>query len=323
MKSIESMFRICFDDIAIIDDRAEDYSFDSIAKFESNNADHFWDDLITDSKNVHFKFVEKKTGKTESRHDQVASTMTVDEYENEFVALVRKSVGSVITLYDKKSPVYKEFFLKPLKYYTEPRRSLISTHIDHFITRFTAHNELPGDLKIKFTALKAAFDPARSTQVHKIATVSTLVVDTSAERQALNVRLFRNVIAVVDRYPGKPEYAAVYFDQSKLFHHAKVKDDEVVEEDFSVSMKEMETKNTGLVNIIGKTARFVSLRGGKVQIYTVASLDNLEPGSESVTLDEDGDITAKMEQLGDDTNPYLIVRNLENIEAEVIIEWVD
>ena len=323
MRTLETYFKICFGDYRITNDRIEDFTIDSIAKFEINNGDHYWDAAITDTKAVLLAFQDKKTDKTETLHDQVASTITVDEYEDKYVALVRNAVGSITSMYPKNGPVYKEFFLKPMAYYTRPKRSLITVHIDHFIERFDAHSELPGSLKQKFTDLKTEFDPARSTQVHNIASVGTLIVETSVERQDLNVQLFKNVLSVALRYPGHPEYASVYFDQSKLFHHPIITDDDIEEEDYVVSLMPNETKNSGLVNIIGKKARFVSLSGGQVQIYTVATLDHLDPGTESVTLEEDGDITMRIEQLGDDTNPYLILRNLGAEPAQVIIEWVE
>ena len=67
---------------------------------------------------------------------------------------------------------------------------------------------------------------------------------------------------------------------------------------------------------------FVEMQIG-LKIIELCSLDDMEPGTEAKILESDGDAIYKMEQLGDDTNPYLIIRNLENEPAEIIIEWVE
>ena len=122
---------------------------------------------------------------------------------------------------------------------------------------------------------------------------------------------------------GKPEKSRLFFDSSKLYPHTKTHNVVAGDDDFSVKLAANETKNTGLTNIIGKKARFVSMKGGRVKIYTVASLDNLTQSPQSVTLEADGDFVYSMTELGSPTNAYLILCNMTNEEAEIIIEWVD
>ena len=323
MMKIETFFEDPYDDVRITDDRMEDYTIDNIAKMESNNEDHSLDTPITETKKALDIFQKKKASKSETFSEQTSSTLTVDILEDQFVDLVKRTVGTVISKYPKGSPVYKEFFTKPLKYYTKPKRALVPQHIDHFLARLKAHSEFGTEPIEAFNTIKENFEPARDIQQHKIGDVKSLITATSVERKALNLQVFDNQLVIARKYKDKPEYARVFFDTSKLFPHTKSHDLVIGDDDFSVKLAAHETKNSGLTNIIGKKARFVSLNGGRVKIYTVASLDNLTQSPQSITMEADGDLTISMTELGNPANPFLIISNQSDEETEIIIEWVD
>ena len=322
MRKHESYFEIPYEDERITDDRITDFVTDHIAKLEANNADHVFDTVIAETMAVFTQFNSKKVSKSETRAEQAASTITVDEYQKQYVELVRRTVGRVSSTYLKGTAVYKEFFPKPLTYYTNPRRPLIGEQIDHFITRLVAHPELGHDLHDAFTALKVSFGEARHAQESHKGSVKALIVGASEERKALNLQLFDNLLTIAKRYKGKPEYLKVFFDPSKLLHRAMAHQDDETNE-FTVVLAPGETKNTGLTGIVGKKARFVNLSEVAVKVYTVASLDNLEPDARAITLDADGDMEYDIASLGAPANPYLILRNLGSEEAEVVIDWVE
>ncbi|MEI8202858.1 MAG: hypothetical protein WCH34_07600 [Bacteroidota bacterium] len=323
MQSIEMYFKIPYEDKEITDDRMINHVINHIANMEANNVNHLFDSRIAATKAALLLLQTKKTSKDETKTEQYSSTITVEEYKDAFVIYVRRTAGNVSATYIKGTPEYKLFFPKPLKYYTRPLRGMIGNHIDHFILRYTEHPELGTTLLDAFTDLKDAFDPASTTQQNKIAAVKSLIAVTSVERKALNHQMYSNILYFADLHMGEPQYAKVFFNQSLLFPHHPSKAEPVVEEEFSLILQGNETKNTGLVNIVGKKARFVVIKGTNVKAYTVASLDDMEPGTEFVDLAAEADVTCDMTQLGDDNNPYLILRNLGDDEAEVVIDWVD
>ena len=319
MLNPKTLFELFYAETRIIDKRILNYADEQVFAMEANNTNHLFDGMITPTKGASHNLRVKFNLEKETKADQFGSTITVDEYEATYVANVRRAVKNVSFLYPKGSATYKVFFPEDLVYYTKPLRDSIGDQIDHFIGKYTLHPELGAEMLDAFTDLKAAFDPARATQRGLIADVGTLITVTSTERNALNLQLQSNLLKIADIYKGQPEMADRFFKQHLLYpYHVDHTHDE-----FVFTLLADETKNTGLTNIVGKRARFVLKKGSSVRIYTVASLDNLEPGDEYADLVADDDVVYKMEQIGVDTNPYLIIRNLATDEAELIIKWED
>ena len=313
----KTLFELFYADYKIIDRRILNYTSEQIFGMEANNTNHQFDVMLPLTKTAHLNLHVKFNLKKETRADQFGSTITVDEYEATYIANVRRAVKNVSFLYAKGTPTYKVFFPEDLVYYTNPLRDSIGDQIDHFIGKYNLHPELGAEMLDAFTDLKAAFDPARATQRSLIADVGTLITVTSTERNALNLQLQSNLLKIADMYKGQPEMANRFFKQHLLYpYHVDHTHDE-----FVFTLLADETKNTGLTNIVGKKARFVLKKGSAVRIYTVASLDDMEPGDEFADLVTDDDVIYKMEQIGVDTNPYLIVRNMNADEAELIIKW--
>ncbi len=317
MISPKTLFEIIYDEKAIIDSRILNYTDEEVFAMEANNTNHQFDGIIAPTKTASLKLRVKVKAKKDTKADQFGSTITVDEYEATYVANVHRVVSNVSFLYPKRSATYKVFFPEDLVYYTRPLRDLIGDQIDHFIAKYTLHPELGTEMLDAFTDLKAAFDPARTTQRGLIADVGALITATSIERSTLNLQLQSNLFIIADIYKGQPEMANRFFKQHLLYpYHVDHTHDE-----FIIPLLADETKNTGLTNIVGKKARFVLKKGSAVRIYTVASLDDMEPGDEFADLVAEDDMIYKMEQIGVDTNPYLIVRNMNADEAELIIKW--
>jgi hypothetical protein len=322
MEKLENLFKIGFDDMKITDTRIDEFTTDHIAKLEANNVAHEFDDLITNTKAAQLNFRTKTTDKSETLADRKAATITIIQYEENFIDLVKRAEGTVLAKYTKKSSVYAEFFPKPLSEYTHPPRPLIGSFIDHFITRFGAHAaDFGADLKNAFTALKASFDPARSAQETDVAEVKSLIAESSAERKALNKQLTINLLTLAIKYLGQPEYAKVYFDTSKLYYHAhEVPTPGVVHE---YKFKALQIKNSKIEGLVGAYLRIINTGTTRLQLFTASNNWHPKPGAKSLIVNPGGDVTIAMKDIsGSDTHKYLFIFNMDAAAGDGSVETV-
>ena len=320
MEQLETFFKICFGDIRIIDNRIDDFTTDHLAKLEANNETHEYDTMITDTTAALTEFRLKKTDKSETLADRKAATITVDQYEENFIELVRRASGTVLAQFPKSSPVYAEFFPIPLGDYTNPLRPMIGGYIDHFITRFTAHAaEFGIAMRDAFISLKASYDPARSAQEAEAAEVKSLIAETSVERDALDAQLFSNLLKLADKYKGQPEYAKVFFDTSTLFFHAH--DMFIPGVVHPISFKALQTKNSNIEGLVGSTLRLINSGLTRLQFFTESSPQNPVPGEISLTVEPGGDVTTTMADIsGSETHKYLFIKNLDAAAGDGSVE---
>ncbi|MEI8203546.1 MAG: hypothetical protein WCH34_11070 [Bacteroidota bacterium] len=313
----EKYFRNTFEDEDIIDERMKDGTADFLVKIGVANTNHQFDAMIAATTPIYTEFCNRFNSKSFTYSSRVSSTLTVDEIEEKYVDLVKRTVGNITSSYKKTSPVYKDFFSLKMTHYTQPHRDSIVDLINYFIDKYTDHPELGTTIKLLFVDLLASFEPARLSQQQKISTVKNLALSVSDQRIALNNQMFDNLLTIAKMYKGRPEYAKAFFDRSK-FYRDKTTQAEVI----SVIVAPHEKINSGQVNIVGKKARFGLVKGDDVKVYTVASLTDLTPGTEFVILTTGATVTTEMTAIGADTNPYLIFFNQGNVEAEVTIEWI-
>ena len=322
MIAFDKLFLIFFDDVKITDDRMDIFSEDFLNRLITFDTAHSYTHMIDSTKSVLLNFEGKKTGKSETTSDRIASTITVGDYKSQFINLARKADANVRTLYDRNSSVYKEIFTKALTYYDKPALSKIPNFIDHFIARFTAHSELSADLLASFNDLKTSYGGARSTQVTNKDTVKDLQVATSDERKAMNLKMNQNVLQLASDFAGKPEYAKVFFDTTLLFDHPH-KVGTPANTEVNVNVKALQTKRTELKGIEGRTLRVINKSLAKLQIFSVAKTKDVTPGPKSVFVDPEGDMTFTMDKVGDPTNKYLKIKNLSNYAAQLVFMFLD
>ena len=322
MLDLLRFFEDFFNDPKIIDDRMDIFVQDFIGRITNFDITHVYNIMIDSTKIVLNKFQEKKTGKSETTSNRISNTITILNYQSCFVELVRKAEANVRTFYDKKASVYKEIFTKSLSFYDKPALSRIPDYIDHFITRFTAHSELSAELLAKFSELKASFNTARRMQKANKNGVKTLIVATSDERAALNLKMAQNVLQLASDFSGKTKYEKVFFDTNLLFDHPH-KSATPSNSAIKINLKSLQTKNTGLKGIEGRTLRVINKSLAKLQIFTVAKFKDVTPGDNSGFIDPEGYITFTMDKLGDPTNKYIKIKNLSATAAQLIFIFLD
>lgn len=322
----ESYFANVYESREFIDARFSDHVYDHAAKMKANNVGGLYTARITATETAHTDFLAKKSGMLGGLAIQKSWTITVDEQEMIYRSLVRRVAGTILSKYDKKSSVWADIIPLKLSKFTYPKRSQISPNIDHFITKLNDHAlDFGTDLHDDFVTLKATFDPARQTQEIKIGAMKTLRVEKTGERNDLNLQMYDNLLFFAGQFKLNPAMGLAFFDFSKLYYHTIDVENQLndIMNELSVQFAGIESKNSGLINIAGKTALFTRIEGGRYQIYTVASLDDLTPGENTIFMEENVDeLEVALNDIGAATNPYLIIRHLNDDAGEMAIEWL-
>jgi hypothetical protein len=319
MKIFERFFTNFFRNKNITNDRLNSYSIDSLSKLNSNNPGGIWNAIIALTTPLLLAFQTKIETKTEKIGGRISKTVTVDDYQDEFVDLIQSAEGVVKGTYPKGSSVYREFFINKLSYYTQPTRDKIIEHVDHFITVFTAHDELGTTNLDALTAFKAKWTPARSGQVTDKGAVKTVTEEVSAERTALETQLFSNVLTVANKYIDQPEMIVVYFDPSLLYpetHEMFIPG--VVNQ---LAFKALQTKNTRIEGLVGATLRIINSGTTRLQFFTKSNTTRPTPGAQSLIVAPGGDVTTTQEAIsGSATDKYLFVKNMDAAAGEGSVE---
>ena len=257
---------------------------------------------------------------------QKAKTLIVDNIILQFVQKVHKDYFVIGSKYEKDSPEFIEFFPNGLDEYNDISKTNFEVIIKHFIQCLTTYQGgvITPAMLADYQANSANYESAHAIQSQKKSDVSAARESGKIVRIDFEDDLYFALLSITAEFVTTPTVIKEYFKVNLLYPPSHQPDDDNDEEDFSVILDPLETKDSGLTNIVGKTARFINVSEAKVLIYTVANLDHLDPSPTAITLEPDAEIEILLSEIGASDNPYLILRNMsDEIEAEVVIEWVE
>jgi hypothetical protein len=287
---------------------------------QSQNSTHQWDAQIAALQASLQALQTKYDDKATTRADQYQSSVSVENYLAHYVEIVKRARGNVTSKYPVKSAEYKGFF--PLKWsdYTKPLRPKIGFFIDFFIDRYGNHQELGTDVLNDLITLKNNYNPARALQVQNMSNVSSLIDEESTERHDLNIELYKCVYTLALAFPGQPEKAALFFDESKLYPHSHATQS-TLGVPHTLSYKPLEISNTGLRGIVGLSARIINSSNCRLKIFTVSSLKNLMISDLAALVDPYADVTLDLATIGKKAdNKYLVIANLDAATCSISVE---
>jgi hypothetical protein len=285
-----------------------------------------YDTLISALTNAYIAFFGKLTGEITDLAIQKAKTMIVDNIMRQFEDKVHRDYMVIGSKYYKDTAEFIEFFPNGLDEYSKITKSSFEGIITRFIAALTSHQGgvITALMLADYTAIKNNYVSAHALQSDKKSDVATNRIEGKLKRVDMENELYLALLTITSEFYTTPEVIKEYFKTDLLYPHTHHAEDETEDEEFSVTLEPLQTKDSGLTNITGKKALFTNISEAKAQVYTVASLDDLEPGAMAKTLEPDDELEILISALGDATNPFLIIRNLsDELEAEVVIEWID
>ena len=285
-----------------------------------------YDSLISRLTASYIDFFGHVSGELTDMAIQKAKTLIVDNIILQFEQKVHQDYFVIGSKYEKDSPEFIEFFPNGLSEYDKITKTDFEAIIARMIAAVTTYQGgvITNEMKEDYQAILDNYVAAHAVQSQKKSDVSTDREEGKVARTKFEDDLFFALLTITAEFVATLNVIKEYFKVNLLFSPAHQSDDEPDDDEFSVVLNPSETKDSGLTNIVGKTARFINVTGARVLIYTVASLDNLDPPADALTLEAEAEVEILLAEIGAADNNYLIIRNLsDEMEAEVIIEWVE
>jgi hypothetical protein len=182
--------------------------------------------LVTPTEAAFGAFDAALSARTTLQATQSGGTITKDEALQLFRTTVRQREGRVRDTFAKGSGTYAEFFPRGLGEYNKARHGQIPGLLDRLITGATKYQaELGPELLAEFTALKNTFSTAREGQVDAKGDLAQARANVATTRNALELQVGKNILAIASQHIGSPERAADYFNQSLLEDPTRTNDE--------------------------------------------------------------------------------------------------
>jgi len=214
MINLEVFFYNHFDTKRISDDKLDLFTQDHIERLKSNNADHVYDSMITNTQKAYTDYYSSKSSESFQLAQREASTIEVENYVTDFRKLVSMKEGIIRGTWGVKSSVYQEFYPSGISEYTHATRANLNELMDRYLqtaTKYTA--DLPASFVEEFSNLIAAYKMHREAQLSTMATVSGDKLATAENRDVLEEQLMSNLLVIANNNIGKPAAMKVYFTQ--------------------------------------------------------------------------------------------------------------
>ncbi len=256
---------------------------------------------------------------------QKGRTSFLDGIVTLFEQKIHRDYMVIGSKYYKDKPEYLEFFPLGLDEYNKISREDFEILITRIITGLTTNQGgvLTAQMVTDYTTIKTNYLNGLASQTEKKVTVKSDRDLGNLARVSFEDQLYFTLLTLAAMNFQNPQVVREFFDTSILFPHTHKPMEDNTDDEFSVVVAPEEVKDSGLTNIVGKTARFINNSDGIAQIGTTASLDNMEPQTTFITVLPDDDAEVEIATLHNPTDPFLIIRNLSTTaELELIIEWI-
>ncbi len=303
-------------------------SRDNTVKFFSDHCDRLhqavlngenYGDLLatTDSKLEALKLSHSNTRIT--RTYLKVRTMGVDAIISEFETKILKYEANVLTVFDKGSPEYTEFFPHLRTEYNQITKGNVETLFDQVIKAFTNHkSELGPEFLEEFVKLKASYMEARTSQQQQKELKGTSIMSWEDAFYEMADQAFENLLCICKNNRRHPEKLANYFDQSIITprKHTKADNEPKVHK---LVIPAGTTKASDVVFNVGDTLLATNL-GEDVISWFGADNANAKATGNEPELKGGNDVEIKAETLGAPSNHYILFVN--NSSKDITIEII-
>ena len=286
------------------------------------NVNGEYDVIISDTTALHIDLLANITEGLSDINIQKAKTAIVDNIELQFDDKVHRLFPVIMSKYYKDTTEFKEFFPFGLTEYNKIPREQFANISGRFLGTLTTYQGgvITAQMVTDVTAIRNNFIAARNLQEVKKSDVKTDRLEGNVARVPFQNQLYKNFHTLAAKFSDHPELVEEYFDMKLFFPKSQHGT-----EPYTVTVLAGKTADSGLTNIVGKTARFKAIQG-PVMIYTVPDLNHLDPvdSQRAFIMQTDDEAEKLISDIGGLNDPYLVIRNLSDLtEAVVEIEWVD
>ena len=218
MIDLKRFFINPFGDRQISDDELRTFTEDHLGRLSAANTGSEFDARLTNTTAAFNAFFGQVASEELKVALQKAATQTMNVRWSAFVAYTTsRGAARVVDRAGKPSALYTQFFPRGLDEYhqvTVADSQSLAERVKQLAT--TNAVTLGQDFVDAVTLLVNDYDTARGAQVTAKGTTVDAGTDRRADRDAMEVQLFDNLLALAQKHKGNPAAAASYFNQSLL-----------------------------------------------------------------------------------------------------------
>ncbi len=224
MIQLERYFENIFDKKEITPMRLFTFARYNLVALKGNNPGGIYDTIIAATETVLGNYHKEITETGVNRGRKAGGTLGKKQARKDFIDFLARREGLVRSILGRKSPEYKEFFprgVNAFRHATDADFSTMAKVAVEVATKYEA--QLGSDFKNELAARQTAFANVYTSALGNKGEYGMGKAQLGIQKNVLQHQLLTNIFTVAAHNPGKPETAAVYFDQHLLFpakkHH--------------------------------------------------------------------------------------------------------
>lgn len=190
-------------------------SLTHLERLDANNQNGDYTTMINATKPLYDAY--KKASSAEAFEEALreGKTISVDQAITGMKHFVSRKEGIIKDKYFNKPETYEIFFPKGLTEYSNATKGNIDLLFKRFVDAIDAHTaDLGMPLKQEAETLYNNYVTLREAQLESIGEVKELDSEQDAERYALAIQLFRNLLGLISKFAEDTERVKDFFDLS-------------------------------------------------------------------------------------------------------------
>jgi len=320
MIRISRFFENLFDDRQISIGELTNFSSDHIERIRANDPTGIFGAILAQTETKHNALENAVNALGTDTSQREGRTKDMNEVVSDFKMKVSRVEGVISFTYDRQSGTYQEFYPKGITEYSHMTIEDAEKLIKRFTTAVDNHAlELPPAVQTEFQQLLADYQAARTEQLKEKGEVGGSRDEVHTAQTALQLQLSVNVLTIALAFSGKPEKAAVYFDQSLLNDAAGQPFSRISGSVDGNAIAGIEYDSTLVSNETLIT--FKNQSSNTTLEFYFATTAGDEPGALKVQVGPDSEQLISAAEVGfDTTSAVLQVKNLDAIAADWEVE---
>lgn len=215
----QHLFSNFFNNKAITTTRLYNFAKDSLSRFQTQNENNSYDDIIGYLEEPINRLNEKISTVDVALGLQLGKTMTVDQFIRLFKKTMSEKEGVIADAVGGfDSPKYKEFYPHGVSEYTNAPKRKLTTLVERVYTVTGSNSTLLSPaLVTKMQAFKSSWDMNRTDQQQQKGEVSEDRDERDVVRIDVEIALLKSMHALGVMYPGNSNHCYTFFDFNLLY----------------------------------------------------------------------------------------------------------
>lgn len=220
MKDLHSYFRSPFGTQFYGIGKLHAFSVHHLDRLRDNNPGGIYDGRIAATQSALDALNVALSGDDQKYGERLTSKGRKRDFRKSLTPALSKIYIALQVKYGVKSPKLYEFFPGGRTRFIKCRDATLGDELNVLVDALTAHEaELGPELPAAAQDLQTRWEAVHADSTSTAGAKNTTMLDKKAARAALEMELFRNVLALAQKFAGQPDKLNTFMQQSLLTRH--------------------------------------------------------------------------------------------------------